>query len=677
MLFYFITVTTEDQELLSIIQKRENQSEAYETLRGQIYEKCERINAKNSYRNCIYPVSIQNDKFEFCGIFQKPIEPEKDLSPYLKEMSIPVKTVDIEECTKQHLLIRLHIAERREYIPDADEIATKLGIRNWSFSPSAESILEGNSEKAELISKAKDIYTEETLLPELERIYGSKIPEGVLGHPVHYLICCDDKDNREQIYKILLEALNASGRLKSRRFCCVDISPEERIQSTSYEAFYEKCEYGAVVVRYAPGGNDSGDQANGDGENLCVICNAARKYRNRVLTVFCLPTECRKVKETMFENLGGMSLVELTEDLIPGTGEKARNYLKTLAKRRGIRPDKQLYAKLDSGDSLKFFRGVDLKEIFEEWYDKKLRTTVFSEYQQFETIRIREAKAVPKGSAIEILDGMIGLAEAKAVIHKALNFYKVQKLYRDKGISVDHPAMHMVFTGNPGTAKTTVARLFAQIMKDNRLLSKGDLYEVGRADLVGKYVGWTARMVKEKFQAARGSVLFIDEAYSLVDDRDGSYGDEAINTIVQEMENNRENMAVIFAGYPDKMEEFLNKNPGLRSRIAFHVPFHDYNTEELCDIAQMMMNKKGLLFTADVRGRLTDIFDLARQSPDFGNGRYVRNLLEQARMEQANRIVKMDPEEVTQTDLLVLQAEDFQLPAPKILPAKSKIGFTA
>lgn len=676
MLFYFIIVTTEDQELLNTIQKREEQCEAYEALRDQIYAKCEKINSKNSYRSCIYPISIQKDSFEFCGIFQKPIDAGKDLLPYLKELGIPMQGIEVEECTRLQLIISLHRAERRDYIPDADEVVGKLGL-NRGFSPSSESVLDGNLKKTKLFSRAKDIFAEEALLPELERIYGSEIPKGILGHPVHYLLCCDDKDNREQIYKILLEALNASGRLKSRRFCCVDVSPEERIRSTSYEAFYEKCEYGAVVVRYTPGGNDGGDRVNGDGENLCIICNAAKKYRNRVLTIFCLPTECRKVKETMFENLGGMSLVELTEDLIPGTGEKARNYLKALAKSRGIRPDKQLYAKLDSGDSLKFFRSADLKEIFEEWYDKKLRTTVFSEYQQFESIRVREANAAPRGSAIETLDGMVGLTEAKAVIHKALNFYKVQKLYRDKGISVDHPAMHMVFTGNPGTAKTTVARLFAQIMKDNGLLSKGDLYEVGRADLVGKYVGWTAQVVKEKFQAARGSVLFIDEAYSLVDDRDGSYGDEAINTIVQEMENNRENMVVIFAGYPDKMEEFLNKNPGLRSRIAFHVPFHDYNTEELCDIAQLMMDKKGLLFTADVREKLASVFDLARQSPDFGNGRYVRNLLEQARMEQANRIVKMDPEEVTQTDLLVLQAEDFQLPAPKILPAKSKIGFTA
>ena len=148
-------------------------------------------------------------------------------------------------------------------------------------------------------------------------------------------------------------------------------------------------------------------------------------------------------------------------------------------------------------------------------------------------------------------------------MEQALNFYKAQKLFKEKGLPDSRPAMHMVFTGNPGTAKTTVARLFAGIMKENQLLSEGRLFELGRSDLVGKYVGWTAQIVKEKFRKARGSVLFIDEAYSLLDGDSSLYGDEAINTIVQEMENCREDTVVIFAGYPREMEQFLSRNPGL------------------------------------------------------------------------------------------------------------------
>ena len=165
------------------------------------------------------------------------------------------------------------------------------------------------------------------------------------------------------------------------------------------------------------------------------------------------------------------------------------------------------------------------------------------------------------------------------------------------------------------------------------MLSKGQLIEVGRADLVGKYVGWTAPTVKSKFKAALGGVLFIDEAYSLVEDRDGLYGDEAINTIVQEMENHRDDVVVIFAGYPDKMEGFLQKNP-------------------------------------------ETLFDAARQQSDFGNGRYVRNILEQARMSQATRLMEADFDSITTEDVVTIKAED--IAEPKAKPQeKRRIGFVA
>lgn len=235
--------------------------------------------------------------------------------------------------------------------------------------------------------------------------------------------------------------------------------------------------------------------------------------------------------------------------------------------------------------------------------------------------------------------------------------------------------MHMVFTGSPGTAKTTAARLFARIMKENGLLSVGNLYDVGRAGLVGRYVGWTAKNVKDKFAQAKGSVLFIDEAYSLLDDRGGSYGDEAINTIVQEMENNREDMVVIFAEYPKEMEEFLSRNPGLRSRIAFHVPFADYNAEELYAIGELVAKKKGLRFATSVRDKLLPILETAGKIPDFGNGRYVRSLIEKAAMKQAGRLVNMDVDLVTGEEISTLTAEDFDVLGEAMKRERKKIGF--
>lgn len=292
-----------------------------------------------------------------------------------------------------------------------------------------------------------------------------------------------------------------------------------------------------------------------------------------------------------------------------------------------------------------------------------------------ENIKREVIKAAPKGSAYDELNQMIGLDEAKKVINQALNYYKAQKLFADKGMKSDHPAMHMVFTGNPGTAKTTVARLFARIMKENNLLSKGNLIEVGRDDLVGKYVGWTAPTIQKKFREAQGRVLFIDEAYSLVDDRDGSFGDEAINTIVQEMENHRDDVVVIFAGYPDKMEGFLQKNPGLRSRIAYHVPFDDYDTAALCEIAKLIARQKGLKFTDDACDKLVGLFETSRNENDFGNGRYVRNVIEKAKMAQATRLLTMDFDSIVSDDIALITAEDIEMQKTCVKTEKRRIGF--
>ena len=316
----------------------------------------------------------------------------------------------------------------------------------------------------------------------------------------------------------------------------------------------------------------------------------------------------------------------------------------------------------------------ELVAMFEEWYNEKLKTTVFPQYKDIATVRKNTIKTAPKGSAYDELSEMIGLTEAKAVIKKALNYYKMQKLYAEKGVKQDNPAMHMIFTGNPGTAKTTVARLFARIMRENGVTSRGQLVEVGRGDLVGKYTGWTAQTVQSKFAEASGGVLFIDEAYSLVDDRSGSFGDEAINTIVQEMENHRSDVVVIFAGYPDKMEGFLDKNPGLRSRIAFHVPFADYSSAELCRIAEMLSQKNGMKIEASALLKLERAFDAAKTNTDFGNGRYVRNVFEQAKMNQASRLLEKDFDDITSDEITTITEEDIVIPEVKKVEMR-RIGF--
>lgn len=280
------------------------------------------------------------------------------------------------------------------------------------------------------------------------------------------------------------------------------------------------------------------------------------------------------------------------------------------------------------------------------------------------------------GTAKKELDEMIGLSSAKAVLAKVIAGFKLKKIWTDKGVTKKNPSLHMVFTGNPGTAKTTVARLIAEIMKDEKVLPSGHFVEAGRADLVGIFEGQTAPLVKKKFREAQGGVLFIDEAYSLCDGYKSGFGDEAINTIVQEMENHRDDVMVIFAGYPDKMKAFLDRNPGMSSRIAFHVEFEDYTADELCDITRLMLSKKNLTITDAAMDKLRSIYEKAREDSSFGNGRFVRKMLEEAEMNLAQRVSQSDESELTTEYITTVEEQDIpEYTEAKNQPEMKKIGF--
>ena len=281
----------------------------------------------------------------------------------------------------------------------------------------------------------------------------------------------------------------------------------------------------------------------------------------------------------------------------------------------------------------------------------------------------------PAGTAAKELNEMVGLTNVKEVIRKAIANYKLNKLCIDRGIPREKASLHMVFTGNPGTAKTTVARLFAEMLKDEKVLPTGNFVEVGRADLVGDHVGSTAPMVKQKFKEAQGGVLFIDEAYSLVDGYKSGYGDEAINTLVQEMENHRDNVIVVFAGYPEPMDEFLERNPGMQSRIAFEISFEDYSTDELCEITRIMLSRKQMTATDAAMDKLRELYASARKEDDYGNGRYVRKVLEEAEMNLAERIMTVDESEITTELITTLDACDIPEKNEDMETNKVKMGF--
>ena len=603
------------------------------------------------------------------------------LNKYLTALEISLMNIEYEEITFCEIERMMDDAEyinhlRRATIKNAlDSMGiSAIGRRGHAFYLHYNELILDDFEVTNIYKKAENLYIRNTLIPELDRIYTGKKHTNLIGHPVHYMIESDDKEIKESTPKLVLQALYDNCRIRNKRVTFVDLEANGRYRNNDaemneLEALYKSCSGGSLVITFQCEENVEGSQASGVRatiENLSKIMN---KYSNDVLTIYSFPKECTKIKGWFYEYLGNVSFVELKEEFIPA--EEARKVLSKKAKDYHVRPDKQLMGQIKE-DGNYLLR--DLNTDFHEWFRVKLKRSIYPQYQCIESVTKKKVKESPKGTAYDDLEKMIGLDEVKKVIHQALDYYKAQKLFSDKGIQQDSPSMHMVFTGNPGTAKTTVARLFADIMKDNGVLSTGRLVEVGRQDLVGKYVGWTAPTVKAKFEDAKGGVLFIDEAYSLVDDRDGLYGDEAINTIVQEMENHRDEVIVIFAGYPDKMEAFLAKNPGLRSRIAFHVPFEDYCVDELCDIAVHLADKKGMHFTENALEKLKDNFAVAIEQSDFGNGRYVRNVIEKARMAQASRLLKMNLDDISRDDLLTFCAEDIEIPKIK-KEVKIKMGF--
>ncbi len=626
--------------------------------------------AKASY----YFVSDCTDGLIAIGVIaDRSDDVRETIKAYMRYIGIQAKNVVTTEITINGIENLLGCAARQDYINDDDEILERFGLdkvtrfgRSISYG---ENILETRSRKAVFADVGKYLL-QETLVPELNRIYEGGNSGGVYGHPVHYMLLTDDIDTRKASCRLLLQALYANRRLHSRRYCFLDFKPGERFSMVAYNTLYKVCDGGAVIIRYLANDDSEDDgYASSERDTIESLCEAVKSYRNQVLTILCLPRACKSAKALFYENLGTVPVVEMQEEF--AADERAASFLKSLAREARIRTDKALFSKIEPG---KGYLAPDLRTLFDEWYNRKLRTSVYPQYKNIAVARQEAVKAAPKGNAYDELREMVGLREAKAVIQKALNYYKMQKLYEEKGLVRDNPAMHMVFTGNPGTAKTTVARLFARIMKDNGLLSKGQLVEVGRGDLVGRFVGWTAKTVQAKFKEAHGGVLFIDEAYSLVDGHSGSFGDEAINTIVQEMENHRQDVVVIFAGYPDEMEGFLQKNPGLRSRIAFHVPFADYSAQELCEIAALMGRSKGISLEKAAMDKLRTVFALAAQQSDFGNGRYVRNLLEQAKMNLASRLLESDLDEISAKELSTIKAVDIEVP---VLPTaqKHKIGF--
>ncbi|NPV26039.1 MAG: stage V sporulation protein K [Firmicutes bacterium] len=258
------------------------------------------------------------------------------------------------------------------------------------------------------------------------------------------------------------------------------------------------------------------------------------------------------------------------------------------------------------------------------------------------------------------LQSLIGLTSVKNLVLEMQAFVEIQKKRAREHLATEPMVLHMIFKGNPGTGKTTVARIIGKLFKEMGVLQKGHLIEVERADLVGEYIGHTAQKTRDQMKRALGGILFIDEAYALARGGEKDFGKEAIDTMVKVMEDYKDNLILILAGYREEMDRFIRTNPGLRSRFPIHIDFPDYTIDELMAIAELMLTNRQYWLTSEAKATLKQILEknTGLGHEHSGNARLVRNLIERAIRRQAVRLINQ--KEVTRDDLVLIRSDDFE-----------------
>lgn len=519
---------------------------------------------------------------------------------------------------------------------------------------------------------SESLLADETFKEELKRIYSKENAHRFYGQPVHYKILSGKTSAALTLSNLLVTALFTNKRLVSRRMNIITNISENCYDESDFERIFENAAGGTVIIELSGEKTKEGPFAHAYEEVVEFIAATVKRYQRNTLCIFIESADKPGFAAQLTARLqDDLHIIELQEGA--GNRDTALAYLRHLINDSTMPEytDAELLEAM--GDKLTF-SASDIYSLRDKLFNSSLKNKTYPAYREVDRLKVKSTET--SNDAYADFKEMVGLTEQKALIEQIIAAHRVQKMRMDMNLDKQKAALHMSFTGNPGSAKTTVARLIAQILARDGVLETGRFVECGRADLVAKYVGWTAKAVREKFRLARGGVLFIDEAYSLSDGEHATFGDEAINTIVQEMENNRDNVIVIFAGYPDKMKDFLERNEGLRSRIAFHVEFPDYTPDELTDIFKLMAKRRGYKISDEVAEHCRKIFKRVAKKKNFGNGRFVRTLLEQAWLKQSQRIIKEHENgEVTKDDLTRFEVEDFDVNVDKKLSNERKLGF--
>ena len=526
-------------------------------------------------------------------------------------------------------------------------------------------------DKDKIIAQAQTIMADPSVYEELDRIYSDQNEKKYYGNPVHYKITAGNVDAAKDIIELMINALASNNRLLGKRFSYIYNIKESCYNEDNIKDLFKLSKGVSLAIDMSGTDEDHGSYASAYHEVITEFQSLVKANQLYTLCFFVEITD----KPGFAKNLvaavqDDVHLIEIKEG--KGDRRQALEYLKVLVSKAKF--DASTEELEETLPNQKDYTASEVYATYNKWFSNGLKSKIYQSYRKCEKVEVKVSD--PINNPYEQLQKMVGLGNIKCLVDQVINASKVRKMRSDLGMDTHNFTQHMVFTGNPGSAKTTVARLIAEILKKEGTIENGKFVECGRSDLVARYVGWTAKTVTEKFRMARGGVLFIDEAYSLVDDSN-SFGAEAINTIVQEMENHRDDVMVILAGYPDKMETLLAQNEGLRSRIAFHLDFPDYNPEELMQILELMAKQKGYRLNSSIKTKCSKIFDAACHNKEFGNGRFVRNLLEQAILRQSDRIIRTNKNrKVDRKALSTLMSVDFDVNiAEKYQKVEKVIGF--
>ena len=350
--------------------------------------------------------------------------------------------------------------------------------------------------------------------------------------------------------------------------------------------------------------------------------------------------EAESIRKELLEDFNKVSIInfpQYDESELKGIGLQILN-------QKGVRLSNEDFEHLFENKVLKDAKEVRLfvQELVEFAVQNNYDPSDKNELNLDGFILQNESSVEDEENAEKKLSELIGLEEVKIVLNQQLAYNRVSALRQAHGFSNQVLNRHLVFSGNPGTGKTVVARLFSEILYNNKIIQENKLVEVGRTELVGEYVGQTAPKVKRVFDDAIGGVLFIDEAYSLIPSSERDFGHEAISAIIQEMENRRDEVLVIFAGYEELMAQFIETNPGLSSRISREIKFFDYTIDQLIAILELMINKRHYQLTDDCKMVLLHHFSEVVNCNNFGNARYVRKLVDEIIFCQAQRVIEGD-----------------------------------